>query len=134
MLVEPRGQEVGGIICDVLLAGKPLIGPVVDLSEVNLSMSHVPGKVLASDTSPPIARVVLHICVVLAPEALVTDSYQVVRVNGLGVVGHHLDPVLHVEEATQALPNDMPQNCCLTGAGMLCRQQVDCCPSNSFVE
>ena len=100
MLVEPVGQEGGDVGVDVLLVSKPQVGPEVDLSKVDLVVSNVLAEVLAGDACPSITGVVLHICVVLAPETLITDGDQVVGVDAVSVVGHHLHPGLQNQNAS----------------------------------
>lgn len=98
MLGHPVAQELLLVNSDLLLGpgGKPQIGPEMDSSEVDLGMSHVTGEVLARDTGPAIAGVVLYPDIVLAPVTLVPNCHHVHRVDCLGVVSHHLNPVLQV--------------------------------------
>ena len=85
---------------------KPQVRPEVDLSKVDLGVGNVGGEVLPSDAGVSVAGVVLHIGVILAPEAFVANGDQMVSVHCLCVVGHYLDPGLqHTQQdfSTQAL-------------------------------
>ena len=110
---------------------EPQVRPEVDLSKVNLGVGNVGGEVLAGDAGVSIARVVLHIGIVLTPETLVSNCDQIVGIHCLGVVGHDLDPGLQHKQrylsiqAEAAVLGELTVNIDMGHMG--CQAQGTCC-------